>query len=240
MLFRAPARGLDAADAADGPQKSRREVVEFARVVGGKLLEHRRAVRGNGEDNLAAILWVFGADEELFSDAAVDQADSAVMAQIEALGYISDGCDGARRRACDLQEQLVLLRMQARVERSLLAEVKEAAQVVAEVGQGAEKGFGAGFRSSLRLHICIVAGCNLDFSKGKIRAHPEQFPCGCGLGFRAEASRALAREHPRLNHPSEQKPLAGDPGQRENWGTRGDSDSANPDAITGWDSCSRG
>jgi hypothetical protein len=65
--------------------------------------------------------------------AAVDELDDAVVAQGEALREEGDG--GRLRGTGDLEQELMLLGGETDVGRGLLAEVEEAAEGVAEVGE---------------------------------------------------------------------------------------------------------
>jgi hypothetical protein len=51
---------------------------------------------------------------------------------------VGDGCVGCGGCAGDLQEQLMLLRLQSCIHRGLLAEVEKLPQVIAEIGEGLE------------------------------------------------------------------------------------------------------
>ena len=80
--------------------------------------------------------------KKAFAGGAVDQLDGAVVPEAKALGGVGDGDRGALRRAGHLEQQLVLLRLQSDLRGGRLAELEEAAQFVAEVGQGAEERVG--------------------------------------------------------------------------------------------------
>src|SRR5207302_9336895 len=85
---------------------------------------------------------------------AIHQFDRAVMPQAKPRGGISDGYRRAFRGSRHLQQQLVLLRMQPGMERGRLAEMQEAAQLIAEISQGSEERVGCG--CCLQVHIYIV------------------------------------------------------------------------------------
>ncbi len=136
---------LEVFDFFEGADEAGAELAEFAGVVFGEVLEDFAAFLGDGEDDAAAVVGVFGADEEAFCDGAVDQLDDGVVAEAEALGGVGDGGERAVGCSGDLQQELMLLGMQIDFVGGLLAEVGEGAEVVAELGEGLEEsGFAVG------------------------------------------------------------------------------------------------
>jgi hypothetical protein len=109
-------------------------------MVIGEGLENFATLFRDGEDDAAAIVGVFGADEEAFGDGAVYQLDYGVVTESEALCGVGDGGYRAVGCAGDLEEQLVLLGMQIDFVSGLLAEVCEGAEVIAEFGERLEEG----------------------------------------------------------------------------------------------------
>ena len=65
----------------------------------------------------------------------VDQFDRAVMLDLQPLCQFSDSGPGSRRQAFQCQHQLMLTRFQPRVAGGLLAEVKKAADLIAQLCQ---------------------------------------------------------------------------------------------------------
>jgi len=59
--------------------------------------------------------------------------------QAKALGRIGDGGDGCGRRACNLQQQLVLLGLQAGIVSGLLTELDKGAKAIAKFGQALDE-----------------------------------------------------------------------------------------------------
>jgi hypothetical protein len=118
------------------------EFVEFAGVVLGEFAESARACRCEAEQNLAAVVRVGHAPEESGFFAAVAEFDSAVMAETEFVGDVSDGNEFVYGCACNLEEQLMLLRCEAGADGGFLAEVEEAAEFATEAGEGMVEIFG--------------------------------------------------------------------------------------------------
>jgi hypothetical protein len=66
------------------------------------------------------------------------------VAHAETLGCIADRGRGTVGRSRDLQEELMLLRLQAELLRCVLAELEEQAELMTELGEGSELGQGCG------------------------------------------------------------------------------------------------
>ena len=79
------------------------------------------------------------APDQPFSHRAIGQFHNAVLAQAEALGEKADGGLPACRQAGNLEQQLVLARLQPALLRGLLAEAKETAQSIAKLRQGQQQ-----------------------------------------------------------------------------------------------------
>lgn len=141
---------LHAADAAYGAQELRREVVQLVRVEGGELPEHLFAMRGDAEQNPAPVSGVFGAEEQALGDGAIDELDGAVVPEAEPLGRVGDRRFLTFRDAGYLEQQLMLLRLQAGVVRGFLAEMQKDSELVAEGGECAQEG---------AIARCIVRAC---------------------------------------------------------------------------------
>ena len=128
-----------AADVIEGGGKAGGLVVELAEVIAGEAVEEALAFRSEAEQDAAAVGGVFGAAQEALMLGAVGELDDAVVAQAEALGGVGDGGWGAVGGAGDLEEQLVLLGMEADGDGGGFAEMEEAAELEAEVGEGGEE-----------------------------------------------------------------------------------------------------
>jgi len=86
------------------------------------------------KDDTAAIGFVLLALDQPRLLAALAEFDDAVMAQPEPLGYVRYGCFDAVRGSGDVQQELVLLGMEACFGGAGLAEMEKLAQGVAELG----------------------------------------------------------------------------------------------------------
>lgn len=119
--------------------EARGHLVELAGVVTGEMVEHVAAFAGYAEDGAALVVCIDGAGQQAFALGAVDELDGAVVLQAEAGGGVGDGDGRALRSACNLQQELMLLRLKAGGEGRAFTEVEEAAQLMAEVGECAEE-----------------------------------------------------------------------------------------------------
>ena len=126
--------GLQILDVFEGADEAGAEFAEFARVVVGEVLENLAAFAGDGEDDAAAVVGVFGAEQKAFGYGAVDELDDGVVPEAEALGGVGDGGERAGGRSGDLEQELMLLGVKIDFVCGLLAEVGEGAEVVAELG----------------------------------------------------------------------------------------------------------
>ena len=78
------------------------------------------------------------AEEQVLADGAIHELDGAVVAQEHACGDVGNGGLDAGRDAAHALEELVLLVGDAGLFCGGLAEVEEAAQLVAELGEAAQ------------------------------------------------------------------------------------------------------
>jgi hypothetical protein len=122
----------------------------------GKLTEDARALSRDAKQRAALVDTVDGAREKAFALGAVYKFDCAVVLEAEALSGVGDGDLGAVRRAGYLQEKLMLLRLQSCTGCGSLTEMEKAAQLVAEIGEGAEKRE-IGIELFYGVHIYIVS-----------------------------------------------------------------------------------
>ena len=131
------------ADSAEGCGETGRLIVELAEVIAGEAIEEAFAFRGEAKENAAAVGGVRGAAQEALVLGAVRELDDAVVAKAEALGGVGNGGRGAVGGTGDLEQELMLLGMEADGGGGGFAEVEEAAELEAEVGEGGEQGVGA-------------------------------------------------------------------------------------------------
>ena len=119
--------------------KARGALGEFARVVAGEAGQKLATFAGDAEDGAATVFLIDGAFEKAFALAAVDELYGAVVLEAEALSGVGDGDGGGCGRAGDLEQELMLLWMEAGGKGGVLTEVGEGAKVVAELGEGLEE-----------------------------------------------------------------------------------------------------
>jgi hypothetical protein len=115
---------------------------EFAAVMSCQLVEQTRPFCGDAEQDAAGIVSVAGSLEQALFLRAVCELDYAVVPQAEALGRIGDGGDCVGRRSGNLQQQLMLLRLETRVVSGLFTELYEGAKAIAKFGQAFDEAVG--------------------------------------------------------------------------------------------------
>jgi len=104
----------------------RGHLVQFARVFAGKLLQDLPPLAREAQDGAAFIFLVCSSLDQIFSLRPVDQFNCAVVLQAEPICRIGD-CDRCFvRRTCNLEKQLVLLRLKAGLLGRALAEQEKA------------------------------------------------------------------------------------------------------------------
>lgn len=104
-------------------------------MAGGKSAQHAAAFSGQRKHDATVVRGVVRAPDEAFGDRAIGQFHNAVLAQAEALGEKANGGLPACRQPGNLQQQLMLARLQPALLRGLLAEAEEAAQGITELGE---------------------------------------------------------------------------------------------------------
>ena len=140
--------------------EARGPLLELTGVIAGESREKASAFGGEAEENAALVSGIGGAGKEAFAHGAIDELDSAVVAETEPLGCPGDGDGDAGWCSRNLQEQLMLMGLETGVERGRLAELEEGAEGGAEFGERTEEGEVAG-GSRRRAHIYIVTRCIL-------------------------------------------------------------------------------
>ena len=121
----------------EGRHQGRAGGAQFRAVVEREVAEFRLARGGEVDQDAAAVGVVPPAPEQPQAFEAVDQFDGAVVLQEEPLGQGADRGRDRRRETFQRQEELVLLRLQASRARGLLAEMEEAPEAIAHLGQRA-------------------------------------------------------------------------------------------------------
>jgi hypothetical protein len=104
-------------------------------VAGRKGAQHAAAFGCQRKYDATVVHGVMGAPHQAFCDGSVGEFDNTVLAQTKALREKSDSGLAAFRKPGDLQQQLVLARLQTALLRGLFAEAEEAAQGIAELGE---------------------------------------------------------------------------------------------------------
>lgn len=107
-----------------------------------ELLEDRAPGAGEGDDDLAAVFVGGGAFREAECLEAVNQADGAVVGDLEPLGKFADGDPVAPGEAFDREERLILLGLETVRAGCPFAEAEEHAQCVSEFCEQLVVGFG--------------------------------------------------------------------------------------------------
>jgi len=163
------------------------EPPELLPVGDGEAFENLPPARAQAEIDLPGVLRAVLAQEELLRDQTVDEADCAVMRDLQPLGELADIDLITAREAHDGEESLVLLGGEADLAGSLLTEAQEEAETVAECGElfilrlrhprgrparGAFGGGGASHDFEDAKLICIV----IRYNRGCDDAKTEQGP----------------------------------------------------------------
>ena len=108
---------------------------KFAAVVRGQFLEQPCAPGCDAQQDTASVGFIAGALEQTFFYGSVCELHYTVVPEAEALGRVGDGRECVGRRPGDLQQQLMLLGLQARGVRGLLTELEKRAKAIAKFGQ---------------------------------------------------------------------------------------------------------
>ncbi len=129
--------------------------MQLARVIAGQRAHLPCASGGEPQQHTTAVGWILRPPQPSLALRPVDKFDHAVVAQAEAAGRVGDGGCRARGRTRYLQQELVLLGLQADCLRRALAKLQEAPQFEAEISEGGEQVVWDG-RVGSRAHIYIV------------------------------------------------------------------------------------
>ena len=145
-------------DPIEGLRQTGSQFMQLARVIAGQRAQQPCASGRKPQQHAAAVFWVLRAQQQSLALRPVDQFDHAVVALAKAAGCVGD----CRRRPCGrtryLQQKLMLLRLQADCLCRILAELQEAPQLEAEIGEGGEQGIWNGEAGS-GIHSYIVLRC---------------------------------------------------------------------------------
>lgn len=111
--------------APQGSHQSWSQFVQFARVIARELVKDLPALTREAEDGAPLVLLVDGSLDEVFAFGAINQLNGAVVLQSETAGSIGDRNGSAFGRTGNLEQKLMLLRLQASCNRCIFAELEE-------------------------------------------------------------------------------------------------------------------
>jgi len=117
-------------------------------------MQYRAAFTRKPENGAALVVLVGRSLDEFLAFRAVNQLDGAVVLQPEAAGCIGNRDGGSFSGAGNLEQKLMLLRMQACVDRRIFAELHELTKLESEISQRAEQMVGMVY---FIFHIYIVS-----------------------------------------------------------------------------------
>src|SRR5581483_9678372 len=106
-------------------------------VLERELVQQRLAARGEADEHLAAVGLAAAAANQPLGFGAIHQLDGAVVLEVQTLGELADGRLLPGGVAADGEQELVLLGLDPGGAGGLLAEVDEAADLVAQLGERA-------------------------------------------------------------------------------------------------------
>jgi hypothetical protein len=121
--------------AKDGDQRGRGGS-QLSAGVRGEFAQNLLPARRELYENLAAVFGAAAAGDEAFAGQTVEQFDSAVVLNLQALSQVADARLLADRLSLDGKHDLILLWLDAGPAGGVLAESLEAADLIAKVGQG--------------------------------------------------------------------------------------------------------
>jgi hypothetical protein len=108
---------------------------QFVVMMKRQFSEDLLSLRSECKQDLAAIVFGAGAMDKTSSFQAIYKFDCAMVADLHAVRQFANSRPHPGRHALDGQHQLILATFQTRVLHHLLAEVKEAADLVTELRQ---------------------------------------------------------------------------------------------------------
>lgn len=114
--------------------------MQFTRMVCGKSSQHPAAFLCHLQLNTPAIVEVLNAVDQTPFLAALAEFDHAMMPQAQPFRRIRHGRLFSVRNSCKLQEQLMLLRVEAGIGRPAFAVLQKTAQFVPEAREIAQAG----------------------------------------------------------------------------------------------------
>jgi len=127
------------ADIFESSNQSRPQLMQFACMRLREPLQHAPPFTRQTQKGAATVFGIRGSLQQALTLRAIHQLYRAVVLQGEAAGHISDGHVRRPGSARNLQQELMLLRLQSRLQRRGLAEVQKTPQLVAEVGKNCQQ-----------------------------------------------------------------------------------------------------
>ena len=139
--------------APQGSDQPRSHFIQFASVIARELVKDLPALARHVEDSATLVVLVDGSLDEVFTLGAIDQFNGAVVLETEMARGIGDSNGRAFRGAGDLEQKLMLLRLQAGGDRCIFAELKEFSQLKSKFRQGGQQMI----RIYENVHVYIVS-----------------------------------------------------------------------------------
>jgi hypothetical protein len=133
--------------------------MQLALVVGGESPQHPMALRRELQYDSAPIRCVVLSAKQAGLFTSLAELNHAVVPQAEPFGGVGDRGFGAVGRSGDLQQQLVLLGVQACLFGALLAKQQKLPERIAKRGERLQYLIVWYGRSSLHISNCIVIRC---------------------------------------------------------------------------------
>jgi hypothetical protein len=163
-----------------------RQFVQFTGVIAGEVIENLAAFARDAEDYDALVVGIGGAGEQALIFGSVNEFDNAVVFKPETHGGISNAYGDRFGGSGNLQEELMLLRLESSGKGGTLGEMKKTAQLKAEVSECAEQvRFGGGWGET---HIYIVSRHKLRRTLAELFAENKWLSPGV---FRREARQSV-------------------------------------------------
>jgi hypothetical protein len=136
--------------APQGPNQLWSHFVQLARVIAGELLKDVAALARQAEDGATLVILVNGSFDEVFVFGAIDQFDGTVVSETETARSVGDRNECAFGCTGNLEQKLMLLRLQPGIDRCVFAELEEFAELESKFCQWGEQVIRMG---EIRLHI---------------------------------------------------------------------------------------
>jgi hypothetical protein len=143
------------------PQRSdepRSHFVQFSRMFTRQLLQNLSPFAREAQNGSAFVFLIRSSLDQIFPLRPVDQFDGAVVLEAEPAGGIGDCHRRSLGSSSNLQQQLMLLRLQTCFLCSTFAELQKAPQLVPKISQGVQQTIGV-FRLNSHKYIVTRYTC---------------------------------------------------------------------------------